>query len=198
MRGAVPGLTNPVALVDQLPAVYQEDDFVRRFVGAFDDALAPVLLTLDRLECYVDPRLAPADFLSWVGEWVGIELDEAWDLPQSREIVAGAASLHRRRGTAPGIDAAVRLALGLGLSAGGPGDAGRGDVEVTDSGGATWSSRPGSALPGSPEPSLTVRVRVPDPAAVDIRRLDRVVSAVKPAHVPHTVVVEACTEEAPC
>jgi phage tail-like protein len=196
VRGVVPGLTNPVAIVDRLPAVYQEDEFVRRFVGAFDDALAPVLLTLDRLECYVDPRLAPTDFLSWIGEWVGIELDEAWGEAQSREIVAGAASLHRRRGTVPGIDAAVRLALGLGSSPGG--EVVRGDVEVSDSGGVAWSSRPGAALPGTSEPSLTVRVRVPDPTTVDIRRLDRVVSAVKPAHVPHTVVVEACTEEEPC
>lgn len=191
----VPGLTNPVAVVDQLPAVYQEDEFVRRFVGAFDDALAPVLLTLDRLECYLDPRLAPEDFLAWVGEWVGIELDEAWGPVQRREIVAGAASLHRRRGTAPGIEQAVRLALGLGLTD--TADDG-GDVEVTDSGGTTWSARPDAPLPGTPELSLTVRVRVPDPRTVDIRRLDRVVTAVKPAHVPHTVVVEACTEEEPC
>ncbi|MFS0702688.1 phage tail protein [Cellulomonas sp. 179-A 4D5 NHS] len=195
MRGTVPGLTNPVALVDRLPAVYQDEDFVRRFVGAFDEVLAPVLLTIDRLECYVDPRLAPPDFLSWVGEWVGIELDDAWGLAQSREIVADAASLHRRRGTRPGIEDAVRLALGLGLSD----DAGaRGDVEVVDSGGTRWSASPGAALPGTPELALTVRVRVPDPTTVDIRRLDRVVSAVKPAHVPHTVVVEACTEEEPC
>ena len=47
----------------------------------------------------------------------------------------------------------------------------------------------GTAPPGTAEPSLVVRVRVPDPAAVDTKRLDRVVSASKPAHVPHTVEV---------
>jgi hypothetical protein len=54
-RGAVPGLASPAPVTSMRPGVYLEDDLLGRFVSAFDDALAPVFLTLDTLECYVDP-----------------------------------------------------------------------------------------------------------------------------------------------
>jgi phage tail-like protein len=183
----VEGLGSRVPLTDRLPGVYQEEPFVRRFVAAFDDALAPVVLTLDGLQDYIDPRLCPPDFLAWVAEWLGIEVDDAWPVAQRREIVLGAADLHRRRGTLAGIADAVRLSLGLP-----PGGRDGSDVvEVVDSGATTWSSTPGATVPGHPDAGLTVTVTVPDPSTVDRRRLDRVVTAVKPAHVPHTVVVRA-------
>jgi len=184
----VAGLASRVPLVDRLPAVYQDEPFVQRFVAAFDDALAPVTLTLDGLADYVDPRLCPDDFLAWVAEWLGIEVDDAWPVQQRREIVMGAVGLHRRRGTVPGVADAVRLSLGLGA---GGGDGAPDMVEVTDSGGSTWSAAPGGTLPGSSAAELVVRVTVPDPSTVDHRRLDRVVSAVKPAHVPHLLLVVA-------
>ena len=192
MRGVVPGLTSAVPLITRLPAVYQDEDFVQRFLGAFDDALAPVFLTLDGLPDYVDPRLAPADFLAWVAQWLGIDLDDDWSAEQRREIVQGAAQLHRRRGTVHGVADAVRFSLGLGPT----GTASRGaSVDVSDSGGTRWSTTRGADLPGRSEPSLTVRVTVPDPATVDTLRLERVVAAVKPAHVPHTVVVVAGADD---
>lgn len=192
----VEDLRSRTPLLAQLPAVYQEEEFVHRFVAAFDDALAPVLLTLDTLQDYIDPRLCPPDFLAWVAEWLGIAVDEAWPVDQRREIVMGAAVMHRRRGTLPGVADAVRLSLGLGAATSADDDV----VQVSDTGGTTWSAAPGSPMPGTALAELTVRVTVPDPDVLDRRRLDRVVAAVKPAHVPHTVVVVAGpdpTEEAP-
>ena len=40
-------------------------------------------------------------------------------------------------------------------------------------------------------PSLKVRVRVADPASVDVQRLDAVIRTAKPAHVPHEIEVIA-------
>lgn len=176
MRGVVEGLPSVAPVAQRMPAVYQEDDFLQRFVMAFDDALAPIFLTLDGLAGYVDPALAPADFLDWLAEWVGIEVDESWPVAQRREIVAGAAALHRRRGTLRGVAEAVRLGVG-------------GRVEVTDNGGSAWSATSGGSVPGTGEPWLHVRVTVADPARVDRRRLEAIVAGVKPAHVPHTIDV---------
>ena len=176
MRGIVPGLLSPAPVAHRLPAVYQEDDFVQRFVTAFDEALAPIFLTLDTLVAYIDPELAPPDFLDWLAEWVGIEVDDTWTVERRREIVAGAAAMHRGRGTTAGIAAAVRLAVG-------------GRVSVVDNGASAWSPVPGGQLPGSAEASLRVTVRVVDPSTVDRTRLDRAVTAVKAAHVPHTIEV---------
>jgi phage tail-like protein len=175
-RGMVPGLPSPVPLLQRLPGVLQDDDFTRRFVAAFDDAYAPILTTLDSLACYFDPRLAPSDFVDYLAGWVGVELDDSWTLEQRRRIVAGAALVHRRRGTRQGIEDA----LALGLSA---------RVTVTDSGGCTWSLSPGGALPGTSPARVDVRVEVADPDAVDRRRVESLIESTKPAHVAHSVTV---------
>ena len=181
MRGLVPDLPSGVPIAQRLPGVYQEEELTSRFVAAFDDALAPIIATLDGLPGYVDPWLAPADFLDWLAGWVGIEVDETWTLAQRRAIVAGAAAWHRRRGTARGIADAVRLSAAEGC-----------EVEVVDTGATTWSSTPGGDIPGSSPPQVTVSVRVAsaqDAEQVDVRRVEAVVTSVKPAHVRHTVEV---------
>lgn len=173
-RGMVPGLASPVPLVHRLPGVLQDDDFTRRFVAAFDDAYAPILVTLDSLACYFDPQLAPPDFVDYLAGWVGIALDDSWTVEQRRAIVAGAALVHRRRGTRRGIEEA----LGLGLGA---------QVTVTDTGGCTWSPTPGGQMPGSAPARMEVQILVDDPDAIDQRRVEALIEGTKPAHVAHTV-----------
>ncbi|MCJ8505885.1 phage tail protein I [Kocuria flava] len=183
MRGRIPGLSSPVPLASRLPAVLQEDEFLRRFLASFDESLAPVFLTLDGLASYVDPRLAPADFVNWLAEWVGVRVDEHWPVPQRREIVANGARIHRRRGTAAGIADAVRLAA-----------AGVTHVDIEDSGGTEWSRTPDTQLPGTSRAELHVRVHATSLEDVDARRLDAVIRAVKPAHVQHTFEVVTTSE----
>jgi phage tail-like protein len=172
VRGAIEGLVSPVPLLQRLPGVLQDDEFIQRLVGAFDDGFAPVITTLDGLAAYVDPWLAPEDFLDWLAGWVGVEMDDAWTTTQRRAVVAGAALVHRRRGTAGGIADALRLAFD-------------GEVEVTDSGACTWSDTPGTTPPGTAPPTIAVRIFVSDPSAVDVRRVEAVIESVKPAHVSH-------------
>ncbi len=177
MRGAVSDLLSPHPLGAGLPAIYQDEDpFTMRMTQAFDEVLAPIIAVLDNLPAYFGPALAPEDFVDWLADWVAIELDETWELSLRREVVAGATDLHARRGTAAGLADHVRLVTG-------------GEVEVIETGGTAWSVDPGSTLPGSARPALKVRVRVEDPGAVDPIRLDRLVTSVKPAHVPHTIEV---------
>jgi phage tail-like protein len=173
VRGIVPDLASAVPIAQRLPGVYQEEDFTQRFVSSFDAALAPVIATLDGLPGYVDPWLAPTDFLDWLAGWVGVEIDEEWTVPQRRQIVSGAALMHRRRGTAHGIADVVRLSVDEDC-----------DVEVEDT--------------GTPlAPVVTVRVLVAHADTVDVRRVDALVASVKPAHVAHVVEVVAEKKKAP-
>jgi phage tail-like protein len=174
----VPGLGSAMPLASRLPAVLQEDAFLQRFLLAFDDALAPVFTTLDGLACYLDPRLAPEDFLDWLADWVGVRVHDSWSTGQRRDVVAHAAEIHRRRGTVQGLADAVRLAVG-----------GVRDVVIADSGGAGWSQTPGADLPGQAAAKLHVKVYADAAKDVSVPRLERIISSVKPAHVPHTVEV---------
>ena len=178
MRGHLDELPTPHPLGSYLPGLYQEDDFAQRFTSALDEVAAPAFLALDNLEAYLDPRLAPEDFLEWLGRWVGVELDETWPAERRRALIAAAVDIHRVRGTAAGIASLVALSTG-------------GEVEIAEPGAAGFSLTPGAAVPAGTSPDLFIRVRVPDPKTVSLARLEALVRAAKPAHLPHRVEVVA-------
>jgi phage tail-like protein len=177
MRGTVKDLFTAAPLGPMLPSIYQEDDFSMRFVDGFDDVIAPILLTLDCLIDYFDPALTPVDFLDWLAGWVGIEIDEAWATERRRAAVATAVEMYRMRGTVSGLRANLEVLSG-------------GTVEITDSGGVSWSPHPMGDLPGQDSPRLAVRVSIPEEASERITKaIDSIVAAAKPAHVVHRVEV---------
>ena len=196
MRAAIQGLYSPYPLGTLLPAIYQSDPAAMRWTAGFDDVLAPVISTLDCLRAYIDPMLAPDDFVLWLAGWFGTTLDENWPLYRQRAAVARSVVLYRQAGTAAGLRALVELVSG-------------GAVEVSDSGGVAWSQAPNTPPPGqdpaavdresSPSASIaspsastasvTVKVTVPAGHSLDLKALDDLVAAAKPAHVAHRVEV---------
>jgi phage tail-like protein len=161
-----------------LPGLYHDNDLAQRFTGALDTVLAPVLATLDSSDAYVDPRLAPLDFVEWLAEWVGVELDASWPESRQRALVARAGELYAWRGTVRGVTEAVAIYTGV-------------EPEVSETGGTAWTGTapPAGRLPGSPAGLLLVRVRVPPGEPIDAGRLDRLVAAAKPAHIAHKVEI---------
>jgi len=183
VRGMIAGLASPHPLGASLPALYQEDAFAQRLTGALDEVLAPIFSSLDTLHAYLDPALAPDDFLDWLAGWVGVSLDETWPIERRRQLVADATQLYRSRGTVAGLAAQIVIYTG-------------GEVSVEDNGSAAWSATAGGKIPGSAAPRLSVRVTVDDPNAVSLARLEAVVATAKPAHVPHTITVVGRTGRA--
>src|SRR5262249_37070385 len=152
------------------------DPAAMSWTAGFDEVLAPVISTLDCLRAYIDPMLAPDDFVLWLAGWFGTALDENWPLHRQRAAVARSVVLYRQAGTVAGLRALVELVTD-------------GVVEVSDSGGVTWSQAPNTPPPGQDEASVTVRVSVPAGHRIELKALDDVVAAAKPAHVAHRVEV---------
>jgi len=175
-RGLIPGLPTPHPMGPAMPAVFQEDDFAQRFVSAFDDVLAPIFSALDNQDAYLDPYVTPEDFLEWMSTWVGIELDETWPIERRRELVAKGVELYRWRGTVKGLADAVAI-----YAVDAP--------EIVESGGMVSSTSPATKFPGKAEPEVTVRLRVKDPEAIDLKRLERLVAGSTPAHIVAKVEV---------
>jgi phage tail-like protein len=175
-RGTVKGAQTPWPLIDNLPGLYQEDDMARALTQAFDEVLAPAIGTVDNFSAYLDPALTPEDFLDWLAGWVGLLPDENWPIERRRAIVALAAQLYRNRGTVNGLAMHVKLFAA-------------GEVEIVDNGAAAWSTTPDAAVPGNADFSLVVRVKPPKKGSVDKDRLDALVAAAKPAHVPHSIEI---------
>ena len=169
-RGLIEGLLSPHPIAPTLPSIYQDDDLTLRLVEAFDESIAPVLVTLDSLHAYIDPALCPEDFLDWLAGWIGLVPDENWTLERRRALAARAVPVYRLRGTVAGLIGHVELLFGE-------------RPEVIDSGGVAWGVTPGTAMPGSAEPRVTVRVGVPRDVRVDFERLQALIAAETPAHV---------------
>ena len=176
MRGTVTGLGTPYPLVTLLPAYLQEDGFATRLTQGLDDVLAPAIAVLDCLEAYVDPRLAPEDFLPWLADWVGAPLDDAWTDQRRRLQVLAATALHRDRGTVKGLQALLELATG-------------GEVTVREPAATSWSARPTDEAAHAEPQVLGITIAVDDPTTLRERVLEELVRAAKPAHLPHSIQV---------
>jgi phage tail-like protein len=186
-RRLIEGLASPHPVGAALPALYRQEEagFTQRFVSSFDDALAPVFCTLDNFGAYLDPALAPADFLGWLGGWLGLVLDETWTREQRRRLLERAGELFSWRGTVRGLSELIELTTGA-------------TPEIVESGGVAWSADPDQPPPGQAEPLLIVRVHATAPVGaapegraegVDLRRLEALVAVARPAHVPFSVEV---------
>jgi phage tail-like protein len=186
MRGTVAGLGSPHPLGATLPALYADDMFAQALCSAADEVIAPILLTLDCLPAYLDPATAPDDLIGWLGSWLGLVLDDQQTPERRRQMVRTGFELVRWRGTPRGVRDAVAAVFGA-------------VPDVVERGRADWAEAPGGpghntapvdeAALGGGAFGLLVRLPVPDPDKFDLRRLDAVVTAVKPAHIRHRVEV---------
>ena len=178
MRGLTPALHSPHPLGPSLPGIYQEDEFAQRFLRAFDEMLAPVFASLDDFAAYLDPALAPADFVEWLAGWVALVLHEGWQLERKRTLVERSVELYRIRGTARGLAEHVELFTGV-------------EPELEEPGGVAASTEAGQPLPAPAAPNTVLRLRVPKPDSVDRHGLEALVEAIRPAHLPVEVEIVA-------
>lgn len=174
-RGTAAGLPVAQPIVTQLPGIYQDGMFIRGFTAGLDEVLAPVVATLDCLHAYIDPSVAPADFVTWLGSWVGVVLEEDWPLDRRRRFVAAAADLYARRGTFQALADEVAIYSG-------------GDATVADPG-AVYTSRTPTTSKQRAErrrSDRTVHVTVDVPTGVGINwaALQELIRDAVPAHLP--------------
>jgi phage tail-like protein len=107
-----------------LPAVYSEDqvsaDFTARFLSIFDTLRNQTSAQITDIAHYFDPKATPAnppnvsgnDFLSWLGGWLGLGLQNNWPVRKRREVVRQAHKLFDLRGTPEGLKLMIELYTG--------------------------------------------------------------------------------------
>ncbi|GAA1621622.1 phage tail protein [Georgenia ruanii] len=116
----------PQWLVSQLPPGMLTDDFFTRFVAIFQAQADTLLAHAENLPHLADPTITPPAMLRWLGEWIGLDgVDAAMPEQVQRRLVAGAARILARRGTAAGLQEFLELFSG-------------GPATVTD-GGGVWA-----------------------------------------------------------
>lgn len=159
----------PNRLLNYLPDIYSEADdasgalFMDGFLRVLDSIWAPLERQIDQLYAYFDPALTPREFLPWLGTWVDLVLDENWPEARRRILIARAAELYRRRGTASALRDYLEIYTGI-------------CPEIRED-----ESKPFY---------FTVRFRGPLPASVSQERIRRIIEQEKPAHTNYSLVLE--------
>ncbi len=92
---------------------FDTDEFMGRFLLIFESILDPIARVIDNGALYLDPLLAPEAFLPWLASWIGVSLDPRLPVERRRDVLQSSADLFRWRGTKKGLEACLRLAVGV-------------------------------------------------------------------------------------
>jgi phage tail-like protein len=163
-------------LRDGVPVVYRENDFAMGFLHGLEEVVDPIVAFLDALPAYFDVRLAPPEFVTLVGEWLGVDPEGRWDGLLGRDefrrraLVSSATVIARRRGTGAALQLVLDLLFpDLGLT-------------VRDSGRTTFSAE--QRDPPASDASFEV-VSTVEPARKRRAAIDQVVEQLRPVHVTY-------------
>lgn len=98
-----------------LPAVYQEDaeskEFLERFLSIFESSLHDSDETISSLPMFFDPDSAPDNFVSWLANWLSLDLYELLG-DRNREYILRAVEFYKQKGTVSGLASLVTFLTG--------------------------------------------------------------------------------------
>lgn len=100
---------------DFLPIVYQEVDYIHRFIKIFEQAFDPVVNSFGSMWAHLDPLTAPQALLPFLARWVDWPIDVQLDLTHQRRLIRRAVEIYRCRGTRKGLRFYLHLYTGLPL-----------------------------------------------------------------------------------
>lgn len=95
-----------------LPDIYQENNFLSRFLLIFETLWEPLEHRQDHIDMYFDPHTAPRSFLPWLASWLDLPLDPHWPESRSRDLLAEAMDIYRWRGTKYGLSRLIEVSTG--------------------------------------------------------------------------------------
>lgn len=98
-----------------LPIVYQEVDYIHRFIKIFEQAFDPVVNSFSSMWAHLDPLTAPEALLPFLAHWVDWPIDAQLDLTHQRRLIRRAVEIYRCRGTRKGLRFYLHLYTGLPL-----------------------------------------------------------------------------------
>jgi phage tail-like protein len=96
-----------------LPDIFQENDFLRRFLHIFEDIWEPLEQRQDHIEMYFDPYTCPVSFLPWLTSWLGLPFNPHWPEARHRRLLAQCMEIYNWRGTRYGLACMIEVCTGL-------------------------------------------------------------------------------------
>ncbi|MFN8494557.1 MAG: phage tail protein [Caldilineaceae bacterium] len=189
------------AYLQYLPALYEQDELMGRYLMLFESFGAPLEQRLHHIHHYFEPHYTPGQWLSWLAKWFNSALDETWPEAKRRTLLLKLLHLYRRRGTKQGLKELLEIYT----------DA---EVEIKEHWAQNLQLGPNAQLgkrvalgrDNSPN-TFTVRLRLPNPERQpsqvgglfdqeraawqekQLQKLRQMIDTEKPAHADYRIVV---------
>ena len=110
----MPGIPHDASTwMTYLPEIYQQDEFIGRFLLIFESMFAPIVWTVDNFDLYLTPDIAPYEWLSWMAGWFDLLLLEELPIERQRQLMEQIGWLFLRRGTRAGLERLLEIYFGI-------------------------------------------------------------------------------------
>ncbi|MFH7319196.1 phage tail protein [Desulfurivibrio sp. D14AmB] len=100
------------------PGAATAADFLERFLANCEGMFTAIEDRVAAADLVTRPQTAPEEALDWLAGWIGFQLEAGWSTEQRRAFLANAFDLYRWHGTLRGLNLALELATGGGVSGG--------------------------------------------------------------------------------
>jgi phage tail-like protein len=118
-RGPVPPERRPNGAgatsqyLDFLPVIFQDNEFLARFLQIFETIWEPLEQRQDHIAMFLSPRTCPSSFLPWFASWFELSLDPHLPEARARALLAEAMEIYRWRGTKYGLARVIEVCTGI-------------------------------------------------------------------------------------
>jgi len=109
----IPDVSSPSLYLQQLPVLFHDNEFLRRFLLVFESVWEPLEWRHNLLPLYFAPSTCPAEFLPWLASWLHLALNPFWPEQRQRQLLAEAMELYRWRGTVYGMTRMIEVCTGV-------------------------------------------------------------------------------------
>jgi phage tail-like protein len=96
-----------------LPIIFQDNDFLSRFLQIFETIWEPLEQRQDHIAMFLSPRTCPASWLPWFASWFGLPLDPHLPEARARALLAETSEIYRWRGTRYGLARVIEVCTGI-------------------------------------------------------------------------------------
>lgn len=96
-----------ISYLRYLPAIYQENEsstkLLENYLSIFESFFVDLEEKINGITQYFDSNGIPVEYISWLGSWLGLDIDETWTEKKKRDLISKAPELYRMRGTRQGL-----------------------------------------------------------------------------------------------
>lgn len=180
-------------LMNFLPVLYREVDFIGRFIKIFEQGVEPVIQSFNVMWANLDPLTAPEALLPFLAHWVGWPINKSWSLKQQRRLIHRAVELYRWRGTRKGLRLYLHLYTGLPLDEHLSTEAEK-HISITEPFGQGFilgEAELGTAVLGGGQPyHFIVRLRPDRTREIDEQLVKKIIEQEKPAFCTYELSID--------